>query len=344
MYVAIATLSWGILTAVLLGHALLSWFLLWLAGEGDLTSDVVTFAYYYMTTATTVGYGDLSPTGHAGRLADIFVVLPGSIAVFTAVLGKVISDISGFWRRRLQGYGDFSDRTGHTLVVGWQGARTRSLIDGLLQDNTGGERIVILATSITDNPMPDVVDFVLADELSHIDSYARAGAAGAAAVVVRGGHDDETLAATLAARATAGNAHIVAFFENDSAASLVRRQFSEIEVLTSISSELLVRSARDPGSSRLADLMFSGHTVDTAYSMRIPPSTDTMHYFDLFCGLKKRYDLTLIGVSEDGNRQVDLNCSADSEVRAGDTIFYIGDVRADPATLEWGAIQAEAAL
>ena len=134
VYVAIATLSWTVLGVCFLAHALLSYALFLTAGEVKLTDSAITFAYFYMTTATTVGYGDLSPGSEAGRLANVLVVLPGSIALFTVFLGKAVSSISGFWRRRLQGHGDFSERSGHTLVVGWQGMRSRRLIEGLLRD------------------------------------------------------------------------------------------------------------------------------------------------------------------------------------------------------------------
>ncbi|PEQ14405.1 ion transporter [Novosphingobium sp. PC22D] len=341
VYTAIATLSWSVLTIGFVGHALVSWLLLDLAGESDLTRDAVTFAYYYMTTATTVGYGDLSPGGQMGRLADIVWVLPGSIALFTSVLGKAISDIGGYWRKRLQGMGDFSERQGHTLVVGWQGARTRGMIEELGIEHNRGERIVLVASGLAENPMPDVIDFVQAEELSYLDGYARAGAARAASVIVRGDHDDETLAATLAVRGAAPQAHIVAYFQNDSAADLIRRQFPEIEVITSIASDMLVRAARDPGSSRLANLMFSSRNPDTAYSMKVPQGTAAMRYFALFCALKQYHDLTLVGIARaDG---ADLNCAPDEQITGGDTIFYIADARCGPDSIAWARLAGEPA-
>jgi hypothetical protein len=43
----------------------------------------------------------------------VLIVLPGWIALFTEFLGKVVSSMSTFWRRRLQELGDFSKRSGH---------------------------------------------------------------------------------------------------------------------------------------------------------------------------------------------------------------------------------------
>lgn len=338
-YVAIANLSWGVFAACFLAHALVTYLGFQLAGEAKLTDDPIDFVYYYMTTATTVGYGDLSPGTRAGRMIGALVMLPGSIALFTAFLGKVITGMSGYWRRRLQGLGDYSKRRGHMIVVGWQGARSRRLIDGLIHDYRG-ERIVLLAPTPAENPLPDQIDFTLAQSLSDLDAYARAGAAGAATVVIRGADDDETLAATLAAAAAAPDAHIVVHFQDEGAAQLVRRQFPEIEVITSIAAGLLARAARDPGASRLAELMFAGNTIDTAFSMKLPPQCAAIAYFDAFCGLKRRYGLTLIGISH-GDGQVDLNCGADKPLRAGDTLYYIADHRWSPDRIDWAALCGE---
>jgi hypothetical protein len=43
---------------------------------------------------------------------SVLIVLPGSIAPFTVFFGKVVSLMSTIWRRRLQGLGDFSKRSG----------------------------------------------------------------------------------------------------------------------------------------------------------------------------------------------------------------------------------------
>ena len=336
VYFAIATLSWGVFAACFLAHALVSYIGLWLADEAKLTDDPIAFVYFYMTTATTVGYGDLSPGTRVGRLIGILIVLPGSIALFTAFLGKAITDMSGFWRRRLQGLGDFSERRGHTLVVGWQGARTRRLIDGLVHEWLG-ERAVLLAPGVAENPLPDTVDFVAAQSIADLDSFRRAGAAGAATLVIRGGDDDETLAATLAAAAAAPDAHIVVHFQDDGAAQLVRRQFPGIEVVTSIASGLLARAARDPGSSRLAAAMFAGNAIDTAFSMKIPGGCGPLRYLDLFCNLKQKHELTLIGVGHEDGR-VDLNCGSDKRLGAGDTLYYIADHRIRADDIDWTAV------
>lgn len=339
VYVAIATLSWIVLAACFAVHAALSYLLFHLAGEAKLTGSLITFAYFYMTTATTVGYGDLSPAGEAGRLANVLVVLPGAIALFTVLLGKSVSSIGTFWRQRLHGLGDFSGRSGHTLVVGWQGGRSRRIVEGLLRDRSArSSRIVLLARGLETNPMPDEIDFVAAEQLGDRRSYVRAGAAGAQTLVIRGADDDETLAATLAAQSAAPGAHIVAHFQEDSSAALVRDQLPGVEVVTSIAAGLLVRAARDPGASQLAALMFAHHSADTAFSMKLPAGMPGIPYLDVMIGLKQSHGLTLIGMRRADAGVVDLNCPADCRVEAGDSLFYIADHRVSADAVDWAVM------
>ena len=70
-----------------LGYVFISWLSLYLVGETDLTSSFTTFAYYLVVTASTVGYGDLSPTSVAGRWIVILFVIPGGLSLFSALLG-----------------------------------------------------------------------------------------------------------------------------------------------------------------------------------------------------------------------------------------------------------------
>ena len=111
-----------------------------------------------------------------------------------------------------------------------------------------------------------------------------------------------------------------------------------MEAISSLSSQLLVRSSRDPGSSRLAELMFSTHTPDTAFSLRVPDGVAQATYLNTLIGLKRQANLALIGLCSDEVGQVDLNCAVDQPVRPGDRLFYIANTRADAAAIDWTAV------
>jgi len=341
VYTAIATASWSVLAAIIIVHFMGSWLLLGVLDENDLTNHAATWFYYYVVTATTVGYGDLSPATDAGRVLSAIFVVPGAIAIFTAVLGKAITDISSFLRRSHMGMGNFSKRKDHIVVVGWQGERTRRLIEDMLDDckknGRESEQPVLMCASKTENPMPNEASFIAVETISDTDGLIRAGATNARTIVIRGKNDDETLAATLAAQACAPHSHIVAYFEDEKAARLINAQNGNVETVVSVSSDIIVRAACDPGSSALARLMFSGNTEDTAYSISVPEGGQ-YSFIDLMLGMKIQHGITVIGLKSENEAIVDLNCSSEREVLAGDIVYYISDHRL-PANMDWSTLK-----
>jgi hypothetical protein len=53
----LALMSWSVLLVVVLLHSLISWQLMAMAGEEKLV-ELTAWFYYYIVTATTIGYGD----------------------------------------------------------------------------------------------------------------------------------------------------------------------------------------------------------------------------------------------------------------------------------------------
>ena len=337
-YVAITQLSWVGLIFIGLSHATICFWLLVAVDEDRLTGEMLNFAYFYVTTATTVGYGDLAPEDQLGRLITLTLVMPGAIAVFTAFLGKGLSDLAGMWRARMHGFGNVSDRRDHTIVLGWQGGRTRRLIELLADDQPEGDRIVLVAKSLEQNPLPLLVDYVRVDALSIPSELQRAGVERAKTIVVRGQDDDETLAATLAVVAEAASVHIVSFFEDERSVALVRRHCPKVEVIGSMSEELLVRASRDPGASSMAGALFSTETPSTAFSLEVPHTMMPTKYVDLLQALRRRYAVTLVGVRQSQSQGVQLNCADDSMIKPGDTLFYISDIRLSASSVAWNEI------
>ncbi len=312
--------------------------LLTAASETSLTESALRFVYFYVTTATTVGYGDLTPDNDIGRLITMAFVMPGAIALFTAVLGRGLGDLANLWRARMQGFGSYADRSGHTVVLGWQGGRTRRLIELLADDQPDGDRMVLVAKSLEHNPLPLLADYVRVDALSIPSELQRAGIEHAKTIVVRGQDDDETLAATLAVVAEVDTAHIVSFFDDERSAALVRRQYPGIEVIGSMSEELMVRASRDPGASSMAEALFSTETPSTAFSLVVPDEMRRSTYAELLHVMRQRYRITLVGVRHGQSREVKLNCADDSLIKPGDTLFYIADKRLTASSVDWNDV------
>lgn len=141
------------LIILLLAYVALSWGMLVVSGETALTEDISTFVYYLMVTASTVGYGDLSPTTAAGKWVVILFVIPGGLTLFAALVGRLASASVDYWRAGILG----KRRVGvenHILLLGWNGQRTMHLIRMLQHEEEGKRPIVLCSESDIENPLP----------------------------------------------------------------------------------------------------------------------------------------------------------------------------------------------
>ncbi|PDT14867.1 transmembrane cation transporter [Rhizobium sp. J15] len=337
VYLSLSELTWSALLSIFAVHLVASYALLAFAGESGLVGNLFDFIYYYMVTATTVGYGDISPRSEAGRLLVALFVLPGGIAIFTAVLGKLLTGIGTIWRNRMRGLGDYGERAGHVIVVGWQEGQTHQVLRLLHTERQAHEPMsVLIAKDLAENPASDCADYIRTERLADADALTRAGAAGARSIVIRGANDDETLAAVLIAEEHAPAAHIVAYFQDDRTAQMVKQRRPRVEAVGSLAEELLSRSARDPGSSEIAARLLSAASADTAFSLLVPPLSAPLSYGSVFLSLKRQYNVTLVGMLHKG--VTDLNCRDDLQLRGGETLYYISEMRLSSAAIGWAQL------
>lgn len=336
LYVHVTRLTWWALLTMAVGHYLVSWLLMTAFETGEIGHGGL-FWYFYIVTATTVGYGDYAPASTGGRVTAVLWVVPGSIALFTAVIGKVIQTASDFWRRRMRGASDLSHLRDHIVILGWHGERTRRMVDQMLADDRRVRRdIVICATDDIENPLPDRTDWVRGPALTDPDVLRRAGIATAARAVVYSPSDETTLTGALAVAAANTRTHIVAYFENASTAQLLQAHCPDAEVNLSLSVDMMVRSVEDPGSSRLQRKLLSVTDGQTQFGVTVPDGTADTDYGTLFDLFKARHDATLIAVAETltGN-DLRLNAPRDMAVRPGMILYYVAQYRLRAEEIVW---------
>ena len=81
--------------------------MLLIMSEDDLTRSFFEFQYFYIVTASTVGYGDMSPTTIPGQLYVAWFMVPTAIALFGLYITKISQAVSSHLRRGLQGKMDY---------------------------------------------------------------------------------------------------------------------------------------------------------------------------------------------------------------------------------------------
>jgi voltage-gated potassium channel len=338
LYSHFARLSWDALIGLVALHALISYAVLRQFETAEITEGIA-FWYYYVTTATTIGYGDIAPKTPGGRLFTTLWIMPGSIMLFTVSIAKFLQFVADRWRKRMRGAADYSHLVNHIVILGWQGLRTRRMIEEIVAD-TGAVRreIVLCTTKEIENPMPDTVKFVRDKALSEASLHQRAGSAGAAVIITLGHDDNDTLAASLAAASLNKDAHIVAHFEQQSFADLLSAHCPRAEVMISLSIEIMVRAALDPGSSRVHRDLLSVAGGQNHFSVRVPSTAPALRYGNVLSMLKQKHNATLIAMAEDTyGKGLYPNAPTDAQVAPGAVLYYIAAQRIDPARVIWSA-------
>ena len=328
LYLQLTRLSWWTLLLAFALHFAVSAKLIWIFETGEIT-EVIAFFYYYVTTVTTIGYGDLAPKTAGGRLAAALWLMPGGIILFTTSITKFVHFLSTRWRRRMRGEADYSYLTDHVVILGWQGLRTQRMVEEITHDVGLAEReIVVCSTKDIENPMPSAVKFVHGDALSERNLHQRAGTAGAAAILALGHDDNDTLAAALSAAAYNSQGHIVAHFQQQSFADLLVAHCPRAEAIVASETALLVRAAQDPGSSRVHNRLLSVMTGNTLFSVRLSSSASLRTYGELMTQFKQEHNATIVAVADDvlGNG-LSLNAPASKHVGPDQVIYYIAERR-----------------
>ena len=341
IYARIAGLSWDTIFVLAACHLAISWGVIALTGGEEIAEGGV-FWYFYATTATTVGYGDYSPTTWGGRLFTVLWIMPGGIALFTTIIAKAVQQVSDRWRKSVLGQSSYENLADHIVILGWHGFRTQRMVDQLRGDIGEKDREIVLCTAqVIENPMPDQVRFIRGAELNTPDVLTRAGVATAGNIIALGHDDSETLAAALGAAAANHDAHIVAYFDHESFADLLKAHCPHAECNVSLSIELMVRSAQDPGSSRVQRQVLSTLEGPTQFSLKVPKDVGPVSYGALFTTLKESHDATLIGVAASAlGDDLILNAPSGHRVDPGTIIYFLAARRIEPGEINWPALKA----
>ena len=305
-----------------------------LEGADSPLASLAGYSWWFIVTATTVGYGDIAPATIGGRLVAVVIMLLG-VGVIAVTIGKIAEEVVEFGRRKMRGLTQLHE-TGHLVILGYCKGETETLIQELLHDEAEARSsIVLCSNAFEENPMPDKVKFVRG-ELSSEDVLQRACVAQADRILVHCDDENETLVAALAARSVNQSAHIVARFQRPDSELHLKRIDPNIECVPPLSVLLMVHSIQDHGTTAVISSLLSHATDDTVFRIQVPKNGKGWAYGLLYHAFKEKLGATLLAMAgPDGLTGLDINPDSGKRVDAGLCLFYIAPRRIAEEQVPW---------
>ncbi len=304
-------------------HLVLTYFGFAYLGEADLTVSFISYAYYYTVTASTIGYGDMSPSSEYGQLFATLFLIPVAVSIFAALITKAIATMTNEIQNIKDGYGDFSKTKNHTLIIGCNPKQT----DKLLREIEMSE--VLIVTSGDCRPTDQRFHIVRAESLANVNDLLRAGIKGASRIVVMGKDDQETLIASLAVTSLVDkDRHVVAYFDSQTTADILEANCKNVETVTDNSVAQLARSLDDPGASHvIGNLVSTADPVSLRSTALCNTNKHNVWYVKHLAESMLRQNATLIGYGTKEKPTMILR--GDDVVPDNSIIYYIAEKDVD---------------
>ncbi|BDX07862.1 potassium channel family protein [Planctobacterium marinum] len=331
-------MRWHTIVLALLLYGVSSWWFMQLAGETALLNPT-DFIYWMVVTGSTVGYGDFSPATEAGKYVVALYIIPVGLSIFAFILGRAAAFVSEQWHKKARGLKPVH-LTNHILLIGWNGERTMHLLRLLLREReyAGDDQAIVLCVKVdVENPLPGQIEFVKVTSFNQDEDMNNTSIDSAATIIVDNPQDDLTMTTSLYASHRNPNAHILAYFQDESLVKLLTEHCPNVECMPSVAVEMLAKSAFDPGSSKLHFDLLDVYAGQAQFSVAVPELEKAINTGNLFTEFKKQYDATLIGLAKAQDlKNIELNPASDSQVGSGDKLYYIADKRI--TNIDWQAL------
>lgn len=302
---------------------LTSWALMALALPQSRIVEPDVYWWWFLITASTVGYGDFFPTGVAGHLVGGYVVV-GGIATLTTIFTRIAELIENARGIRMQGLADI-DLTGHVVVLGYTPGRTERIVDELTAK--GHDEIVLCAWSdqLGEHPMStrEQVHF-LRGSLVADDIMMRACVPDAEVVLIDARDDNEAVSIAVAANHAASGVHTVVALRDLERSLTFARVDPTVRCVQWHSIQLITEEIQDPGIALVyRELMTEGG--GNTYSAVVPGEAGGRVFGDFQQALGSRHSATLLAFL-DGD-ELRVSPPWDTPVPAGALVYFIADER-----------------
>jgi voltage-gated potassium channel len=289
--------------------------------EPETFTNVKDYSWWFVVTASTVGYGDLYPSTDIGRLIGVIVIF-GGVGTLAMVISKVSDIIMNINRITLKGLKKHR-MEGHTVLMGYHKEETKQIIDEILKDETDCQ-IIVCSDEIDEHPFTqyDCVEFVKGKLISD-DVLDRACVDKASKILIHAPNDNESIAVLLAVLNHNHDEHtnIVLTMEdatyNKHVEEMVIKMNRKVETVTDLKIPMMVQSLLDSGASDIVNQMLS----NDGSAIRSHVHKGLTFTFIEYSRMMLNNGVIVIGVNKN------FHPHNDTPVRGGDVVYYFGHNR-----------------
>ena len=292
------------------------------------------YAWFFIITTTTVGYGDFYPKTNEGRLVIAIIVLVG-IGLISELISNLISKGRAMEDMKRYGSYHYDNIKNHIVIFGYRGSVTHKIIDEVYEA-MGKIPIIVCSENTPKNPFANLPDYkgvhFVKGVLGSNDVLTRANVKAATQIIVYGVNDEQSFLTAVSIREINDSSKLIIFLEQQENEGRIKMLKGDNQVILPLYPSLIVREMLNKGTASLIQDLTSNLSGDTIYSYVVEHIDTPITYKKAFIHLFEQYNITLLGVYNSIEQKLYHNISSEQTLQKGDSLFYKSSQRLSPKT------------